>query len=190
MQFCILSSSTSTKDAFGALFDDCFNNSTIAKKGPPDKNLFIVAGVDDFRNVELTFEVSGAERSLHCSLSWQTNQYNPHGSIKSTRRDNNEPVELKDDVPALLGVFMNVYRGSRARWTLTGLYPGGLVSGRFIRSFIVQGLSELQTSLNVENIPLTLFDHSSNRELYWLENASGKTYYEGEWNLRYDCLAG
>merc|ERR1719300_840171 len=87
-----------------------------------------------------------------------------------------------------MNINMVVYRGNNPRWVLAGLYPHNQVSGKFVRSLIVQGLQELRQFLQVQTIPVVLYDHSYNRELFWLENRLGKTYYEAVWNLDYECL--
>lgn len=143
--------------------------------------------MDEFRFVDVTFEVSGAERSLHCSMDWG-NGLIPKGKIVSVNRQTNGPIPSQYDMPSIDGIHMNIYRGHRARWNLVGLYPCNLVSGKFMRSLISQGLAELRRFLQLDYIPVVLFDHSSNREMYWLEKGKGLTYYEGVWNLEYECL--
>jgi len=174
-------------NAFKQIFNDCFNDTILAMKGPPSKNSFRVRSVDDFRFVDITFEVSGAERSLHCSMDW-ANGLIPKGKINSVHRETNGAIPSPYDVPSIDGIHMNIYRGNRARWNLVGLYPCNLVSGKFVRSLISQGLAELRRFLKLDYIPLVLFDHSTNREMYWLEKGKGLTYYEGVWNLEYECL--
>jgi len=39
-------------------------------------------------------------------------------------------------------------------------------------------------------VNLRVVDSSMIRELYWLENGGGKTYFESVWNLEYDCIVG
>merc|ERR1719433_806652 len=86
-------------------------------------------------------------------------------------------------------ITIDIYhKGFFPHWELTSLYPANLVSGKFIRSFIAQGIAIHSNMLGGRKIELLLNDNSDAREMYWLEKQTGKTYYEAVWNLEYNCM--
>jgi len=151
---------------------------------------FTVSGFDSSlnRDVTLDFTVKPDGESL-CALSWLA-PYEKNSLTKIIDRENGDTILAPKRLGGATGIVIHVYGKNRnTHWSLETLFPNGFVSGAFIRSFIVQAM-EVHSEVFEDGmaIPLRVTDSSKIREQYWLEKGIGKTYYEGEWNLEYECL--
>jgi len=174
------------------LLQSCFDKKTIAEQGSVTRRLFTIKGRDDFRYVELTFQVTGDIFGRHCSLEWDASgiaELNS-GKLISVYHATGEPVKPTTSHPAneFVAIGIDIYNFPVPHWELGCLYPNGLVSGKFIKSFIVKAMSIHRKMLPEIPLQFMLSDQSQIREIYWLEKGRGKTYYQRVWNLEYECL--
>jgi len=170
----------------------CFDPKILQHYGPPKDDIFIVKAVEFDRMVSIEFSVNGDDDGSGCLLEMNAHDIGDlplAGAINSLTLNDNQPVRRRDP-DAITCIRIYIYAVNRGveespYWELTNLCPNGLVSGKFIRSFIVQGIRQHSSLMHVE-IPLTLADQSNIRELYWLTKGVGQTYYEDQWNMEYD----
>lgn len=192
------------------LLRSCFDKNFNAILGAPKNARFTITAIDDFRHVMLTFKVVGTSDASKCSLIWD-NSSPELGSIRSVYNagygtSGDGPLGGQD-IPmdetgfnlygmifGQTGIQIDIYNKDFPHWELINFYPSNLVSGRFLRSFIVQGMKEhsdmVSTLSNNVQVFLRVVDSSLIRELYWLESGTGKTYFEAVWTLEYDCIIG
>jgi len=171
------------------LFESCFDEENLQKNGPPRDAELTLTALDDFRHVQLTFLVNGKSDGKECEIRWrETDPRFPLGKIVSTYRDSGQPLPRNDDYYASRDISIYIY-DDFPRWELHRFYTDGLISGKLLRSFIVQGMTEHGHRVDNPSIQLELHDHSVARELYWLQKHTGKTYYQDVWNLEYTCLS-
>lgn len=182
------------------LLRSCFDLNLLAIVGPPKEAKFTLEAADDFRLVRLTFRVDGLEDGSKCTLIWDDAR-SDMGSIQSIygpqSSKSGTPVEKEQTSVnhfgmtfGQTGIRIDVYNRDYPHWELISFFPSNLVSGKFLRSFIVQGMAEQTLLFGHPNpVNLRVVDSSMIRELYWLENG-GKTYFESVWNLEYDCIVG
>lgn len=194
---CILSGSH-TKPIFSPLQQLiiwCFDPKILQHYGPPKGDIFTVKAVESDREVLIEFSVNGDDDGSGCLLEMNAHEIGDLpliGAINSLTLADSQPV-LRRDPNAITCIRIYIYAVNRGveespYWDLTNLCPNGLVSGEFIRSFIVQGIRQHSSLLHVD-IPLTLSDQSNIRELYWLTKGVGRTYYEDQWNMEYDYFS-
>jgi len=151
-----------------------------------------VKGYDDKLNRDVTLAFHVDRVGSLCDLRWDPPHF-PDSHSKIIDKVTGERIIDPQHRNRQTGIGMSFTKGiaGKAWWNLDHLYPNGFVSGSFIRTFIVRGIKELSMRyLHGEPITLKLIDQSTIREQYWLEKGNGMTYYEGFWNLRYECLRG
>jgi len=150
----------------------------------------IVSGFDDNKNrhVVMVFKViSLGDRS--CELIWD-HSINDDSKTRITDHITGELITSPTKPGDSTRIAINAYgTGIDSYWELNNFYPNGFVSGSFLRSFIVKAIkTHSQEFAGGKPVPLKLTDSCTLREQYWLEKGTGKTYYEGFWNLEYECL--
>lgn len=166
----------------------------------PHQDMFKVSGFDLGRTVSLIFEVTRS-RNHCCNLDFGIRDIKApggselkvpqvKGSISSINVIHREFIQLRSNMRATR-VEIEICNDLAPYWRLVHFHPNGLFSGKFIRSFIVQGMNAMNIINQGEEHRraspyLTLDDTSNIREFYWLEK--GITYYQS-WGLHYDCLA-
>jgi len=183
------------------MLNDCFDIETLKKNGVPRNAEFGISGKDDFRNVNITFTLDSQQSLTMCKLEWTEtfSKMYGRGKIISTRLDNGQPVEnnmlsKRYYAEDLTGVEILIHGEYPYSWKVGILYPNNLVSGRFIRAFMNEGIKAHTDSLTRlekfrgDKVSIILSDTSTIRELYWLEKGHGKTYYQKVWELEYTCL--
>jgi len=181
------------------LLRSCFDPSLIRANGYPRGSDFTIKARDGFRDVELTFEVYGDENK--CKLEWDS-WLVPRGRIRSVHYETREPVlpvvaeygplhfefENVSLMSHIKGITIDIYGNSaNPHWELTSYQPHGLISDRFIISFLSQALYAHSVFAN-KAVYLRMNDQSPYRELSWLWKGSGRTYLEFEWNMEYECI--
>jgi len=159
---------------------------------------FTLLGKDDFRNVKLEFSVeSGNNFGKMCSLVWD-DWFSMIGNLESTISMTGTVAERGIYMDGIYGsniqrleepteIRIDIYKEPSWHWELVSLYPSNLVSAKFIRMFIVQGM-KIHSELVQQPVFLRLQDISSIRESYWLESREGKTYFQKVWNMEYECF--
>jgi len=185
-------------DGLGDLLTACFDQNSIAQNGLPSRAKFTAAALDDFRDVILEMEVNGRQAGTICNLRWieeRPGEIIPKGSIKSvlaadvstlTERMYDETQERY--LPTGIELEIHGGRGSSPYVTIESLHPNNFTSGKFVRSLVVQIVNAHNEMFGTQAYTYVDYDGSLNRELYWLENPGGKTYYQDVWNLEYDCI--
>jgi len=171
------------------LLQSCFDKKIIAEQGPVRRS-FTIKGKDNFRYVELTLQVTGDIFGRHCALEWDASgivELNS-GKLISIYQATGEPVKPTTSKSEFVAIGIDIFNFPVPHWELSCLYPNGLVSGKFIKSFIVKAMNVHRKMLPEIPLQFMLSDQSQNREMYWLEKGRGKTYYQGVWNVEYECL--
>jgi len=175
-------SSSSADHAWLDLFNACFD-----QKENLDRSMFFVKGYDDKLNRDVTLAFHVGRGGSLCDLRWNPPHF-PGSHSQIIDKITGEKIINPRHRTRQTGIGMSFTKGiaDKAWWNLDHLYPNGFVSGSFIRTFIVNRIKEISMKyLHGKPIPLKLIDQSKQ---YWLEQGNGMTYYEGFWNLRYECL--
>jgi len=153
--------------------------------GPPIDDKFVIKGDDMFRVVEIGFSVNGFIDRSRCDLYMRESSSNAKEYIQSVRRDNGDVIGGEYvHQKAVLSISI-AYDGC---WEVNDMYLNKLVSMDFVKSFLVQGMRAHQEFNPNINTRLRTMDRTNERELYWLERRTGRTYLQGEWDLEYDWL--
>jgi len=191
-------------DGISELLRSCFDKTFLDFNGPLAEAQFTITARDEFRDVELTFVVTGDELGNRCKLEWD-GWLVPCGRIKSTHHDTGKTVDMMGTpmgplseqasrMQNMAGITIDIYGGDHPHWELTTYSPNNLLSDNFMKSFVAQGL-RIHTQFLQKMSPqqgkivfLRLSDLSPIRELYWLEHQTGRTYFEDFWNMEYECL--
>jgi len=156
------------------MLNDCFDIETLKKNGVPRNAKFGISGKDDFRNVNITFTLDSQQSLTMCKLEWTEtfSKMYGRGKIISTRLDNGQPVEnnmlsKRYYAEDLTGVEILIHGEYPYSWKVGILYPNNLVSGRFIRAFMNEGIKAHTDSLTrhekfrSDKVPIMLSDTSS-----------------------------
>jgi len=180
------------------LLRSCFDENHLQLHGAPLNAKLTVKAKDEFRDVELTFDVNGDDKGYGCILAWD-DWLVKRGSIRSVHHDTGQDVPRKTAVYGPLDVFDNegvsllhqvvgitieIYKDF---WEITTFHPANLVSMHFVKGFIAFGLAVHSKVLGRQAF-VRLSDMSPYRELSWLLTDKGRTFYEYDWNLEYECL--
>jgi len=180
------------------LLKSCFDETYLHLHGAPVNAKLTVKARDEFRDVELTFDVSGDDKGYGCILAWD-DWLVKRGSIKSVHHDTGQDVPRKTAVYGPLDVFdkdgvsllrqvvgitIEIYKDF---WEITTFHPANLVSIYFVKDFIACGLA-VHSKILGRQAYVRLSDMSPYRELSWLLKGKGRTFYEYDWNLEYECL--
>jgi len=157
----------------------------------------VVSGIDGYRDVRLTLDVGITQAKDSCRLEWvvaDPQSGHPKGDIESVTVSEREPVHtlydsLTEEFPTGIVIHMYLETAIAARYLqIEQFHPNNLVSGKFVRT-IVWNLSDAFAALFDRDLMTIIWDdYSSNRELYWLKKGTGLTYFEGEWDLQYECI--
>jgi len=158
---------------------------------------FVVRGIDGYRDVRLTLDVGITSAKDSCRLEWVVaDPYtgHPKGDIESFTVSERDPVHtLYDSLTGQFptGIVINIWLET----TIGGYYlqleqfhPNNLVSGKFVRSIVWNICDAFGALFDRDLMTIIWDDYSSNRELYWLKKGTGLTYFEGEWDLEYECI--
>jgi len=162
------------------LLEACFNQEFETRQ----KAAFLVEAIDfEDRDVRLEFEVSIDPQQHSCLLEWSGGAPKK-GNIQSTDvKSGNRTVPL--DINALMELRILIFED---HIELISLHPNGLFSGRFVKGLFCAIRDACQTVNGNTLMTLIRDDCSNNRELYWLVQGTGRTYFEGAWDVEYSCL--
>lgn len=198
--FCLAAEMHMDDDDLDVLFRVCFDMHYQRRpEGIHPQGLFTVHGIDGNREVTLTFKVETGASGLACTLEWVQDDVHPEnskGSIRTVRISDNAAVDpIYDDssqFPTEIRMtLLNVISSDESEFDfiiIRSLHPNGLVSGKFIKDFLIFLEERYRHNNEIGMLAVIQQDFSNIRELYWLWKGEGRTYFEQEWNLEYDCL--
>jgi len=181
-------------DQLEELIRACFDHEYSGPISYLEEALFSVHGIDDDKDVTITFKVEGFPSRLSCDLIWIENMQDPNlskGDIRSVKVSDSSNIRRAYDggkTEIKIRIDLN---DEIDHIMIESLRPNGLVSGKFIKAFICMLIERLVSFEGEMFNPVNVIikeDDSSNRELYWLQKGEGKTYFEQEWQLEYECL--
>jgi len=142
---------------------------------------------DDYRNLQIMFRIRRGFAGASCVIDFDESPDNFRGHLVSINKNNGKNVERTSPLFDMTGIEIQVHSGANPRWEMASLFPNNLISGKAMRSFIIQGMS-VHAEMIGHSVKLGLHDQSDIREQFWLEKGWGLTYYEAVWNLEYECL--
>jgi len=145
-----------------------------------------VRGIDRDNDVGIPFDASikFSQRGFqqYCDLEWM-HLYD--GDLSNFKSSDGSTLQLTDpSQPTEIKISIQVQR-----IVIESLHPNGLVSGKFIKAFAYDLATAWTTVFHSACYTVIENDYSSVRELYWLWKGQGKTYFEQEWGLEYDCVS-
>jgi len=192
---------------FNALDEDMTTllRSCFSSQIPTRHDLFSITGNDGTRHVQIMFQFNSDGGRTCCNLEWGVTRTIREedgavipllmGSIISIDAMNHLPTPLDYPEDMFRIIHIRICGGDNPKWLLNQLYPNGLVSGKFIRTFIARGIhaeallydSHVSPNFNIPPVYLEVEDKTEMREEYWLDTGSGKTYFQS-WGIEYECI--